>query len=290
MDLSATQKGRKPGQKKQQNNRSGKKSITYYGCGKEGHMKRDCRSSGKVQRTQFNTITRTPKELNVTYMQHGKNGKFLGTYTEVEIPPPAHDSRRLNEGAQCYDDNCLFHKPEKKSPYYHFILSKAGCPFKGCEIAYLGYTGVPIKIREFNIMIRPAKKVSKDPPEQLIYGRTSGKTIQQERKELRDACRLINNPNHPRHFTTDWRECIHAGCITHEAARQAEEDGIPPVSNQTHPDHRILDWTECASKNCEIHRVEKEENFREITRQIEEGKGWALNEDETQRIQAYVND
>jgi len=49
MDLSATQQRRKPGQRKQQNNRLGKKSITCYGCGKEGHMKRDCRSVGKVQ-------------------------------------------------------------------------------------------------------------------------------------------------------------------------------------------------------------------------------------------------
>ncbi|KAM0713354.1 hypothetical protein Q7P35_000806 [Cladosporium inversicolor] len=48
MDLSATQKYRKPGPRKQQNNRSGKKSITCYGCGKEGYMKRDCRSAGKV--------------------------------------------------------------------------------------------------------------------------------------------------------------------------------------------------------------------------------------------------
>ncbi|KAM0711445.1 hypothetical protein Q7P35_002185 [Cladosporium inversicolor] len=48
IDLSTTQKHRKPGPRKQQNNRSGKKSITCYGCSKEGHMKRDCRSAGKV--------------------------------------------------------------------------------------------------------------------------------------------------------------------------------------------------------------------------------------------------
>ena len=102
---------------------------------------------------------------------------------------------------------------------------------------------------------------------------------------------MPNNPNHLRHFATDWRQCIHKGCITHEAAKQAEKDkGIPPVYNHTHLDHRILNWTECANNNCEIHRAEKEEGNRKITQQNEEGKGWALNEEETQRIHAYVDD
>ena len=290
MDLSATQKGRKPGPKKQQNNRSGKKSITCYGCGKEGHMKRDCRSSGKVQRTQFNTIARTPKELNV--MQHNASGKFMSWSDEPQCAPPAHDSRRLHEGAQCYDDNCLFHEPEKRQAMFHYMFSKTACQWKGCEIAHLGYTGVPIKLREFNMMIRPAKKVTQN-TDQRINGWTTSTVPRQntKRQELHDDYRSPNNPHHPRHFTTDWRQCIHKGCITHEAAKQAEkEDGIPPVCNHTHPDHGILNWTECASDDCEIHRDEKETSNRKIIAQHEEGKGWALNEDETQRIHAYVND
>jgi hypothetical protein len=159
---------------------------------------------------------------------------------------------------------------------------------KGCEIAHHGYTGIPLVVREFNMMIRPVKKATQNQPEQLVYGRNTLRP--QTERTRRGAYSSPNNPHHPRHFTTDWRECIHRGCITHEAARQAEEDGIPSVNLETHPNHGILDWTECASKTCEIHRDEKEGSWRQITSQLEEGKGWALNEDETQRIHAYVND
>jgi hypothetical protein len=98
MDLSATQQRRKSGPRKQQNNRSGKKSITCYGCGKEGHMKRDCRSAGKVQQTQFNSITRSPKEFNTIIRHRDIDGRFTG---EVEIPnlKAAHDLRTLENGA-----------------------------------------------------------------------------------------------------------------------------------------------------------------------------------------------
>jgi hypothetical protein len=38
------------GKPKFQGNKGSKKKITYYACSKEGHMKRDCRSQGKVAR------------------------------------------------------------------------------------------------------------------------------------------------------------------------------------------------------------------------------------------------
>lgn len=123
-----------------------------------------------------------------------------------------------------------------------------------------------MKVREFNMMIRPVSKVKKE----THYS--------------------PNHPNHPRHFTISWRDCYQRECITHEAARQAEEEDRPPVSNHTHPDHGILEWTECVSNDCEIHRDEKEGYNIEIKLRNEEGEGWAQNEDETRRINAYVND
>jgi hypothetical protein len=62
------------------------------------------------------------------------------------------------------------------------------------------------------------------------------------------------------------------------------------VSHYTHPDYRILEWTEYVSKTYEIHRDEKEVYDIIIKRQNEEGKGWALNKDETRRIQAYIDE
>jgi len=264
MDLSATQQRRKPGQGKQQNNRSGKKSITCYGCGKEGHMKRDCRSAGKVQRTQFNTITRTPKEFNTVTVDRDGTGRFVPNGENALSAE--HDPRTLNKGGECYDDNCIPHEQDKRQSRFHHMLSKTACRVPRCEITHHGYTGIPMEIREFNMMIRPVSKI---------------------RKETHHS---PNHPNHPRHFAVNWRDCYQKGCVTHEAARQAEEESRPPVSHHTHPDHGILDWTECASEDCEIHREEKEELNIKITLQNEEGEGWAQNEDETQRINAYVND
>jgi hypothetical protein len=46
-----------PGKPKCQGNKDSKKDITCYACGKKGHMKRDCRSQGKVVR-QLNVLHR----------------------------------------------------------------------------------------------------------------------------------------------------------------------------------------------------------------------------------------
>jgi hypothetical protein len=55
MHLDNLNKG--PGKPKFQGNKGNKKKITCYACGKEGHMKRDCRSQGKVVR-QLNVLHR----------------------------------------------------------------------------------------------------------------------------------------------------------------------------------------------------------------------------------------
>jgi hypothetical protein len=55
MHLDNLNKG--PGKPKFQGNKGNKKKITCYACGKEGHMKRDCRSQGKVVR-QLNVLRR----------------------------------------------------------------------------------------------------------------------------------------------------------------------------------------------------------------------------------------
>lgn len=124
---------------------------------------------------------------------------------------------------------------------FHYMFSKTACLWKGCDIAHLGYIGVLIEIREFNIMIRPVKKASQDPPKQSALRRNVPRSQAERKDTLNDNHCSPNNPHHPRHFTTNWRECIYRGCITHEAAKQAErDDRTPPVSHHTHLDHGIL--------------------------------------------------
>lgn len=85
--------------------------------------------------------------------------------------------------------------------------------------------------------------------------------IRPTRQQEKEAIRSIDNPHHPDHWTTDWRTCIHWGCLAHETAKlQHREDieTVPPVEETTHPDHGILNWTACVSRECEIHRSEKE--------------------------------
>lgn len=218
-----------------------------------------------------------------------EDGRFAKTGT-LYTRPADHDPRALDDGALCFDDNCIPHEHEKQQNLFHYMLSEAACTLKGCRIGHLGYTGVPMEIREFNMMIKPVKKETTDPRERRVPNlRSTLRPLTTNGRGGYQTTKSIANPHHPRHFTTSWHECIHNGCISHEAARQAEEDGMPHVSQETHPDHGILDWTECATNNCAIHRDEKEEHELEIKKQ-NDGTGWALSEDETQRINAYVDD
>ncbi|CAG5138766.1 uncharacterized protein ALTATR162_LOCUS435 [Alternaria atra] len=56
MHLNNLNKG--PGKPKFQGNKGNKKKITCYACSKEGHIKQDCRSQGKVVRQLNNVVTR----------------------------------------------------------------------------------------------------------------------------------------------------------------------------------------------------------------------------------------
>jgi hypothetical protein len=62
---------------------------------------------------------------------------------------------------------------------------------KNCQMTHLGYTGIPVEVlmetREFNMMIRPIKKATQEVKEEAG----------------RRAYQSLNNPHHPRHFTTD---------------------------------------------------------------------------------------
>ena len=75
-------------------------------------MKRDCRSAGKVQRTQFNTITRTPKEFNTVTVDRDGIGRFVPNGENALSTE--HDPRTLNKGGECYDDNCIPYEQDKR--------------------------------------------------------------------------------------------------------------------------------------------------------------------------------
>jgi hypothetical protein len=61
MHLDNINKG--PGRTKLLHDKGNKKKITCYACGREGHMKRDCRSQGKVVR-QLNVLHRAAPNNN----------------------------------------------------------------------------------------------------------------------------------------------------------------------------------------------------------------------------------
>jgi hypothetical protein len=63
MHLNNLNKG--PGKPKFSHNKGNKKKFTCYACGKEGYMKQDCRSQGKVIR-QLNVIRRAAPDNDDT--------------------------------------------------------------------------------------------------------------------------------------------------------------------------------------------------------------------------------
>ena len=143
-------------------------------------MKRDYRSVGKVQRTQFNTITRTPKEFNTVTVDRDGTGRFV--LNRENALSTEHDLRTLNKGGECYDDNCIPYEQDKRQSRFHHMLSKTAYRVPRYEITYYGYTGIPIEIREFNIMIRPISKIKKE----IYYS--------------------PNYPNYPRYFVVNQRD------------------------------------------------------------------------------------
>lgn len=286
MDLSATDKRRKPGQRKQKNNNAGKKSITCYGCGKEGHMKRDCRSAGKVQRTQFNTVDRSPREFNVVQNVRKEDGRF-----SKERPPrkiAEHDTRTLTMGAVCLDDNCEAHEDEKAHSQFHYMLSPIGCKIRHCGAAHFGSTGIPVELKELNMMIRPSTKATNTPAWETRPVSNIDKAA--ENKAFRQSYMSPNRPNHPRHHEVHWRDCYQIGCITHETARQAEEEKMPPINTEAHPDHGILDWTECTSTDCAIHWDEKRQARSQTSQGENRTDSSTLSEETKERVQEFIGD
>ncbi|RYN70768.1 hypothetical protein AA0117_g10092 [Alternaria alternata] len=103
MHLDNLNKG--PGKPKFSHDKGNKKKFTCYACSKEGHIKRDCRSQGKVTR-QLNVIRRTAphddtKEWNVITRPHIKldveddeiiDGLEDLTITKVEELSPDEDT------------------------------------------------------------------------------------------------------------------------------------------------------------------------------------------------------
>jgi hypothetical protein len=89
------------------------------------------------------------------------------------------------------------------------MLSQIAYTLKNCRMTHLGYTGIPVEVpkevREFNMMIRPVKKATLDPPKQLIYGRTSPRplVVGETSDSGRSAYQSLNNPYYPRYFTTN---------------------------------------------------------------------------------------
>jgi hypothetical protein len=101
MELDVTEGRRSQGKKRYK----GKSSMTCYGCGKQGHMARDCHSKNKVPRRQFNMTQRRSE---------GKEPER----NEPEEPKPesmqlGHDRHELMSWTACYDDSCLIHYSSK---------------------------------------------------------------------------------------------------------------------------------------------------------------------------------
>jgi hypothetical protein len=80
-----------------------KSTMTCYGCGRKGHMARDCHSKNKVPRRQFNMTQRRLEEPR---------------REEPEEPKPEpekleHDQHGRLSWTACYDDSCLIHYSSK---------------------------------------------------------------------------------------------------------------------------------------------------------------------------------
>jgi hypothetical protein len=272
MELDATHKGKKRFPKKQQqNNRKKQGGMTCYACNKKGHMARDCRTKGKVPRTQINSITRTIKELNTVTGYRPVNHKpsdhpryeRAATRSTPEPEEVDHDTHTLDEGAVCLDDNCELHEADKESHRFHFMLSTAGCKFKRtCKMKHFGTPGVPMEIREINMMSRRPKKEKTLAPW---------------------------NVGHPHHAGTSWVDCDDEQCNIHDKEKkqrqEAQEQGVAwddyepaeetpdaeylarqeqlrgryNINHVHHPDHGTISWENCIHPGCPAHQDEHNE-------------------------------
>ncbi|CAD0043000.1 unnamed protein product [Aureobasidium pullulans] len=100
MELDVTEGRRSNGRKQFK----GKSSMTCYGCGKKGHMARDCHSKNKVPRRQFNM------------MQRRSSNEPERKEPEKPKPEPEkleQDRHGLLSWTACYDDSCLVHYSSK---------------------------------------------------------------------------------------------------------------------------------------------------------------------------------
>ncbi|CAD0040808.1 unnamed protein product [Aureobasidium pullulans] len=100
MELDVTEGRRSNGRKQFK----GKSSMTCYGCGKKGHMARDCHSKNKVPRRQFNMMQRR------SYVEPER--------VEPEEPKPKIEDLKYDYHGRlswtaCYDDSCLIHYSSK---------------------------------------------------------------------------------------------------------------------------------------------------------------------------------
>lgn len=113
MHLDNLNKG--PGKPKFQHGKGSKKKITCYACGKEGHIKRDCRSQGKVVR-QLNVLHRaapdndSDEEWNVvtraTVLVPGQTDEIVNGIDDLTIitkEEPTSDEESTSETESCED-------------------------------------------------------------------------------------------------------------------------------------------------------------------------------------------
>lgn len=125
MELDATEGRRSQGRKQYK----GKSSMTRYGCGKQGHMARNCHSKNKVPRRKFNMTQRKPEELRPgkpkpetenLILEHGRHDLLIWTF--------------------CYDDSCLV--------YYDAKMGSGWFPTQPRHRGRGGYSEINVITRE----------------------------------------------------------------------------------------------------------------------------------------------
>ena len=267
MELDSFQKKREFKGKKQQ---KGKKAVTCYGCGKPGHIARNCRSKGMVSRPQLNVLERVPSkekgpeegfQLPTLQRQDASSKGLVSELIKRRIREIDEVIDSIWDQADESDPEQEQGSPDKEEPG---DLNDTGSPDNSDT-----WTNASEEIREATqnpiTTSKPKTEVttryrdysydSLHPKHRLMHWTACADEKCHWHKEFWVDNRPLRSPNCG---TNKWIECIDDACHWHLASKRVFVSATS--TKMTANECSQEDWYFCVTLKCERHRASKEQH------------------------------